>query len=274
MSGDWVLLGNDDGADAPALVPFAAALEARLDREVRIVVPTDERSWSGKAVSRFGSFASREVLRGGRSVHAVDGTPADAIQLGVHALFDDGPPALTVTGINLGFNAGLGFLSSSGTVWAAAEAALAGIPAMAVSTGARGDHQAWREIAEAATTTAAADWHRVSQVAADVVAVVAAVALDDHADLVSVNMPWSTDADTPRRVTGLAPTGYGPLFVRDADGAWTFTRGLEIDLGTVEHHHDIAALDRDEIAITPVRLPRAAELPDHLRDALTDRSHP
>ena len=78
------LLTNDDGIDAPALVPLARAL-AELG-QVSVVVPDRERSWVGKAITRFDPVSVEETSREGIVMHAVSGYPADAVQLGIHAL--------------------------------------------------------------------------------------------------------------------------------------------------------------------------------------------
>ena len=137
----WVLLTNDDGVDSPALVPFARALARHHD--VRVVVPDGERSWSGKAITRFEPIRTGHVERDGVAMVTHTGTPADGVQLGVHALHGT-VPSLVVSGINLGFNHGAGYVWSSGTVGAAVEAWVSGVPAIALSTGTMGEWEQWR----------------------------------------------------------------------------------------------------------------------------------
>lgn len=83
-------------------------------------------------MTRFGSVFAHLGDVVGRSAWLVSGTPADCVNLGIYSLWDD-KPDLVVSGINAGLNAGLGFLWSSGTIGAAIEANLAGVPALAVS---------------------------------------------------------------------------------------------------------------------------------------------
>lgn len=269
----WLLVGNDDGVDSPALVPFAAALERALDLPARICVPAGERSWSGKAVTRHGTVRTEVARRDGRDVVAVHGTPADAVQLGLHSAFASefagAPPAAVVTGVNLGYNSGSAFLASSGTVWAAAEAALWGVPAVAVSTGpvaGMHDFAAWRE--EVLQPGAAASWSVVAEVGATVVRDVVGGDALDHCDLVSVNLPFDATATTTRRVSQLTPLRYGPLFVPEGPDAWRFTTALEVHVGEHGGDGDVAALADGYVSITPVVLPRSARLPDATRRAL------
>lgn len=276
----WILLGNDDGVDSPALVPFADALEQALDLPVRIAVPAGERSWSSKAVTRRGTVHTEALRRDGRSILAVDGTPADAIQLGLYSLFGQefggSPPRAVVTGINLGYNAGTAFLASSGTVWAAAEAAFAGLPAIAFSTGPTAtseDFASWRSAS--LQPDARPRWSVLAEVAAAVTQDLGDATLLDHCDLVSVNMPWDATPTSGRAVTSLTPLAYGPLFVPDggdtgAQGAWNFTTELDIHVGDPvgDGPGDLAALRDGDVAITPVVLPRSAQVPAAARTEL------
>lgn len=269
----WILVSNDDGVDSPALVPFTTALEAALGVPARICVPAFERSWSSKAVTRHGDVRAEVVQRAGRDIVAVDGTPADAVQLGLYALFTEefggAPPQMVLTGINLGYNSGGGFMASSGTVWAAVEGTLAGLPAVAVSTGptlGMEDFKNWgRSVRE---PDAEADWHRVARVAADIVGDVAGSDVLEHCDLVSVNLPWDATMDGTRTVTQLTPLAYGPLFDPTDVGSWRFTADLTVQLGETDGPGDVATLQAGDTSITPLVLPRTPEVPAATRTAL------
>lgn len=269
----WILVSNDDGVDSPALVPFTMALEDALGLPARICVPAFERSWSSKAVTRHGDVRAEVVQRSGRDIVAVDGTPADAVQLGLYALFaeefEGAPPQALLTGINLGYNSGSGFMASSGTVWAAAEGALAGLATVAVSTGPTlGMEQfaRWRQTVR--EPDADAGWRRVARVSADIVADVVDGDVLDHCDLVSVNLPWDARLDSPRTVTELTPLAYGPLFDPTADGSWRFTSDLTVQLGETDGPGDVATLRDGHTSITPLVLPRSAPLPAATRAVL------
>lgn len=269
----WVLVSNDDGVDSPALLPFAAAVEAVLELPVRVSVPDRERSWSGKAITRDRDLRVEVVDREGRRMATTDGMPADAVQLGLHQLFTDehdGPPALVVTGINLGFNAGEAFMASSGTVWAAAEAAFAGVPAIATSTGTTDDWHDWRRAATRGDDQARRAWQRVAHATAEVVAAVVDSGLDDHCDLVSVNLPWEVTTATPRVVTTVAALRYGALFEAGEGGVHSSRGRLDLHIpdGPDDVTTDTAALRAGAVSISPVLLPRAASPPDRVVAAL------
>lgn len=97
-----------------------------------MVAPDRERSAAGHAVTMTEPLrAWREIWPDGREVFVVDGTPADCVKVAVKALLERRPDAV-VSGINLGGNAGVNVIYS-GTVSAATEATILGIPAAAVS---------------------------------------------------------------------------------------------------------------------------------------------
>lgn len=261
-----LLLTNDDGVDSPALVPFARALATR--HEVAVVVPDRERSWIGKAVSRHAPITLVADERDGWPVHHTSGTPADATQLGVHHVARGRVDAV-VSGINIGFNHGTAFLLSSGTVGAAIEGWITGLPAVAFSTGTWGDDwAAWRRaVTEPASRPA---WDALSALCREILDEILTSGLADHADVVTVNLPFEADAGTPRRVTHLARIGYGGLFQQLHDGQW------QHQTVALRHIDDLAGTDveaaRDHVVtITPVRMPATPTVPDDIRARLERR---
>lgn len=125
-----ILLSNDDGVESPGLAALAEHL--RDLGTVQVVAPAQEQS------ARSHAFTMHEPLRVDRRApgwFAVSGTPADCVYVALHHLCAQ-RPAVLVSGINRGTNLG-DDLHYSGTVAAAREATLAGIPALAVSMDAR-----------------------------------------------------------------------------------------------------------------------------------------
>jgi 5'-nucleotidase len=121
-----ILVSNDDGVSAPGIVALAAAL-AGLG-EVVVAAPDRERSATSHSISLDRPLRVDELDQG---VYAIDGTPVDCVYLAVLHLARR-RPALCVSGINHGFNLGSDVFYS-GTVAAALEAALRGVPAIAFS---------------------------------------------------------------------------------------------------------------------------------------------
>ncbi len=260
----FILLTNDDGVDSPALPPFVRALSELAP--VRAVVPDRERSWIGKAITRQEELRVERVERDGVELHTVSGYPADCTQLGVHSLFDE-RPSLVVSGINVGFNHGLAFLLSSGTVGGASEGWIAGLPALAFSAGDLRNHadfalRAWspkdsREL-----------WERAAALAADVVRDVTKLGFPPEADVVSVNFPHQADLHTRRAVTRVAKVGYEELFEERGPGRYAHAfRGGFRPVVALEGT-DVEASERGWVSITPIRLAHAAELPEAARKAL------
>lgn len=264
----WVLLTNDDGIDSPALAPFAAALSEL--GEVRVVVPDRERSWVGKAITRIDPIRTAQVELDGDVAWTCTGYPADAVQIGIHGLFEE-PPSLVVSGINIGYNHGAAFLMSSGTVGAAVEGWVSGIPSIAMSTGVNGDWSAWKR--RVLHPNAAADWRRLAAVATELIGAVTTGGLSELADVVTINLPFDATADTPRRVTTVARIGYDRLFSHVGVGIYTHDFGgklIEFDAigGT-----DIAAAREERISITPLLMPAAAPVPDDVRSRIEHSDH-
>lgn len=126
-----VLITNDDGIDSPLLSVVVNALSAHC--EIRVVAPAGEQSWIGKAISRRATLKVEPTDVLGHPAWAVHGTPADCVNLALGNLFDAEEIDGVVSGINIGYNASLATVLSSGTVGAALEAALMGKPAVALS---------------------------------------------------------------------------------------------------------------------------------------------
>jgi 5'-nucleotidase len=210
-----ILVTNDDGVDSPTLVPLVRTL-SRVGT-VRVVVPAGERSWIGKAISRFGILQVVETTRDGEHIYAVTGTPADCVSLAVHTLFPD-PPDVVVSGVNLGLNFGLAFLLSSGTVGGALEGWIAGIPSIALSMAIPNDAYGLTGAARVAVLgerpVAAAE------VAADIVGTLLREGFPEHVDCFSVNMPADVSPQTPRVIARTTRSRYGRLFVPGPDSGY------------------------------------------------------
>ena len=259
---DWILVTNDDGADAPSLVPVARAMEAIAP--VRVVVPDVERSWVGKAITRFDPLRVEVVERHGYQIHTTTGYPADCTQLGIHALFDT-PPRLVFSGINVGYNHGAAYLQSSGTVGAALEASLSGIDAVAASTGSiRIPWREWRTWAW--TPESVPMWERLGELAAGIARTFFAAA--PLGVVASVNLPAEADHSTERRLTTVADVGYSQLFSRTDDGTYVHDFGGVFREFESLEGTDVQAAWDEVIAISSVRATPGSPLPETIRRTL------
>ncbi len=129
-----ILVSNDDGYFAPGITLLAEAL--RQLGEVTVVAPERDRSGASNSLTLDRPLVVRRAPNG---FFSVNGTPTDCVHIAVTGLLDFTPDVI-VSGINLGANMGDDTIYS-GTVAAAAEGYLLGIPSVAVSlTSKAGEH--------------------------------------------------------------------------------------------------------------------------------------
>ncbi len=125
-----ILVTNDDGIYAEGLRYLRKAL-AHLG-QIAVVAPVAEQSAVGHSITLYDPIKVHEIRFNGETYgFGISGTPADSVKLALYALLPRRPD-LVVSGINNGANLGINVLYS-GTVSAATEAAILGVPAMAVS---------------------------------------------------------------------------------------------------------------------------------------------
>lgn len=127
-----ILVSNDDGITSPGL--HALFAEMKKLGEATAIAPDAERSAVGHAITTLTPLRAKPFSLGREQIgYAVNGTPADCVKLAVGALLES-PPDLVVSGINLGPNTATNIIYS-GTVSAATEGRILGIPSIAVSLG-------------------------------------------------------------------------------------------------------------------------------------------
>jgi len=124
-----ILVSNDDGIHSPGLLALGRSLEDLA--EVWVVAPDRERSAVSHALSMGRRLRRKRVKDLGPRFFAVNGTPTDCILLGVSKILP-AKPQLIVSGINQGENLG-DDITYSGTVSAAIEGTILGIPSFAIS---------------------------------------------------------------------------------------------------------------------------------------------
>ena len=126
-----ILITNDDGINAPGLQVLAeiAAEVAGPDGEVWTVAPAFEQSGVGHCISYAHPTMVAEL---GPRRFAAEGSPADCVLAALFDIMAEAPPDLVLSGVNRGNNAGENVMYS-GTIGGAMEAALQGLPAIALS---------------------------------------------------------------------------------------------------------------------------------------------
>ena len=128
-----VLLTNDDGIEADGLQALRRALLALPGISLGVVAPDGNRSAMARSITTRRPLWVEEIDFGDGTVgYATDGTPVDCVRLASLGLIENWEPDLVVAGINHGSNLG-DDITYSGTVAAALEAIVLGIPGIAVS---------------------------------------------------------------------------------------------------------------------------------------------
>lgn len=240
-----ILLVNDDGVYSPGLHTLRSTLEQEPGLEVYVVAPDRQRSASGHAITLHKPlYLDRIDFPGASSpVYAVNGTPADCTKIGIMAVLP-GPADLVISGINRGANLGTDVLYS-GTVSAAIEGIILGVPSIAVSLA------AWQD----------PDYSLAAAFTAELVAAVAEHGLPPGV-LLNVNVPpVDRDSLAGIAITELSRRSYRDRFERRVDPrgrAYYWLAGEPVD-EPQSTDTDVGAVRAGMISITPLRL------------ALTDR---
>jgi 5'-nucleotidase len=123
-----ILLSNDDGINAPGLKALER-IARTLSKDVWVVAPETEQSGAGHSLTLHRPLRVRQITR---RRFAVDGTPTDCILLAINRLVTGKRPDLVLSGVNRGCNIA-DDVTYSGTIAAAFEATLLGLPAIAMS---------------------------------------------------------------------------------------------------------------------------------------------
>ena len=123
-----ILLTNDDGVHAPGL-KVLEEIARTLSDDIWIVAPAEEQSGAGHSLTLTRPLRIRQH---GEKHYSVTGTPTDAVMMAVGHLMKDAKPDLVLSGVNRGANLAED-VTYSGTVSAAMEGALAGVPSIALS---------------------------------------------------------------------------------------------------------------------------------------------
>ncbi len=236
-----ILVTNDDGVFAPGLL--ALATEMRLWGEVTILAPDRNWSASGHVKTLDRPLRVKEVvLSDGSSALASDGAPSDCVALALLGLLPK-PVDLVVSGINP--NANLGHdVTYSGTVTAAMEAVIGGVPGLAVSLDSPENH------------TGGYDFNPAARMAGRIVAQVIQRGLP-LGILLNVNVPYLPE----QQIKGIQITRQGLRLYRDLlekrldpRGRPYYWIGGEAPTGLSEEGTDFGALAEGFVSVTPLHL--------------------
>jgi 5'-nucleotidase len=230
-----ILLSNDDGIHAPGI---AALHEAVRDLgEVTVAAPDSQKSAVGHAITISDPIKVTPVDKGnGFRGYAIGGTPADSVKLAVEALLPR-PPDLIISGINLGPNAGISVIYS-GTVSAATEGTILGIPSIAISINTFTDPL----------------WATAAAVARNVAIQVGREGLPPGI-LLNVNVPnIPAGALKGYEVTTMARSQFKEVFHRRTDprGNVYYWMDGDMELAPGQTGTDVQALASGHVSVTPL----------------------
>jgi 5'-nucleotidase len=232
-----ILVTNDDGVDAPGLLSLQQALQEV--GEVTVFAPDHNWSAAGHTKTMHKPLrVDQATLSDGTSVYTTTGAPSDCVALVILGILDD-QPDLVVSGINQGANVGRD-ITYSGTIAAAMEAVIFGIPALAVSL----DSYESQDFAYAA------------RFAARLVKLVLGHGLPSNTFL-NVNVPAVPQEQIASvKITRLGQRVYRDKLVerQDPRGRNYYWIGGEPPTGVPEEGTDIWALANNCVSITPLHL--------------------
>lgn len=236
-----ILVTNDDGVNAPGLLALAQAFR-RLG-EVTVLAP--DRNWSASGHVKTMHRPLRVVetqLSDGSPALTTDGAPSDCVAIAILGIVEQ-PIDLVISGINPNANVGHD-VTYSGTVTAAMEAAISGLPGFAYSMNTPIDH------------TGTIDYSTAAEVAVSVARQVLTKPIPEKLVL-NVNIPYSSRED----ISGIAVTRQGLRIYRDALVEREDPRmrkyywiGGEAPTGIAEPGTDFWALANNYVSITPLTL--------------------
>lgn len=236
-----ILLTNDDGVNAPGL-EVLEKIAALFSDDIWIVAPSEEQSGAGHSLTLTVPIRLRKL---GERRFSVAGTPTDAVMMGLAHIMAEQKPDLILSGVNRGANLGED-VTYSGTVSAAMEGALAGIPSIALS-----QSYAREGMGDTVPFAAAEAW--AERVLAPLLA-----APFEAKTLVNINFP----ALSPEEVKGVRVVrqgirDYGRLRIdrrTDPRGYNYYWFGLRPIPHTPGHVTDLEAIADGYVSVTPLHL--------------------
>jgi 5'-nucleotidase len=239
-----VLITNDDGIQAAGLHALRHALAARSGLDLHVIAPDSNRSATARSITTRSPLWVEEVsFDDGSTGFATDGTPVDCVRFADLGLLGE-RPELIVSGINHGSNLG-DDITYSGTVAAALEGIVLGIPAIAISQQSDAREMDFR-------LGRSFDFSIAAGLAAEIVTLLVEQRLPGDT-LININCP--TGDVSGIEVTRLGKRLYDDelkLVEEDTEGRrryeiYGFEPSFEDEAGT-----DLAAVARGKISITPV----------------------
>ncbi len=216
-----VMVTNDDSVQSNGIIELARAVSKHA--EVIIVAPEQPQSATALSLTFHKPLRVAKVRREKFECYAVSGSPGDCVMIGVNKVLPRRPD-LVVSGINIGDNNTFQDILASGTVAAALESAITGIPALAFSMEVSGESMFALEYDQP-------DFSNAATIAGEIVGDVLENGMPAGAEILNVNFPEGVEPSTPIMLTQVARRKYTDKVIvrRDPRGRayyWLFGEKL------------------------------------------------
>ena len=255
-----VLLTNDDGYSCAGYYPLLDELKKQFD--VTAIAPSTQRSASGKSLGLHFPIAFKKIEHEGHEVYAIDGTPADCVQIGLYGL-TKARPDFVVSGINVGANIGHAMILSSGTVGAAMEGAIDGVISIAASMTKPKDDQI-----DYFSPSSYVYFETASKIVAKIVKLLDRMDLPEGLDVISINVPYDAKEDAEIEITKPSLNPTGGIYKRE--GNFFTYDNWDLVFENLEDGTDLKAIYEGKVAITPIDIRLSSkESVNFLKDKLT-----
>ncbi len=233
-----ILVTNDDGIHSRGIYVLADAVSDF--GETWVVAPEKPKSATGLGMTLHKPLRVKKI-HGKERTFAISGTPSDIIHIATNVIV--GKVDMVVSGVNVGDNTSIQVILSSGTIGAAAQAALLGIPAVAFSMAVNDDDKIEEQK------------NMLKPIIRSVVHYVLTNGMPPGVDIISVNFPERIGKNTEVKVARAAKTRWRELVDERIDPMgekyyWIYGKPTEIEVGTDVH----VVFEEGNIAITPLTL--------------------
>ena len=233
-----ILLTNDDGINAPGM-KVLQRIARSLSNDVWVVAPEGEHSGASHSLTLTAPLRLRKISA---KKFAVEGTPTDCVMMAMNQVMADNPPDLLLSGVNRGANMGED-VTYSGTIAAAMEGTLVGVPSIALS--------------QSFANRKVMHWPTAEQHASDIIRRLVAIGWSREV-LMNVNFPDCLPGDVKGvEVVRQGRRDFSALNIeqridaRERPYYWIGFRPIQ---GQPEEGTDIRATEEGRIAITPLHL--------------------
>ena len=241
-----VMVTNDDSVQSNGIVELARA--ASKHAQAIIVAPEQPQSATALSMTFHKPLRVNRVRRDGFECYAVSGSPGDCVMVGVNKVLPR-KPDLVVSGINIGDNNTFQDIFASGTVAAALESAISGIPAIAFSMEVSGESLFALEYDQP-------DFTAAGVIAGEIIRDVLENGMPEGAEILNVNFPSKVQSNTPIKLTEVGKRKYTDRVIvrRDPRGrAYYWLFGERLSSFPERTDAEAVLVDR-HVSITPIVL--------------------